>query len=125
MPSRTAALYGRLITQFGFPESIFEPLTTLYHLDPAAAEPSLSYPLVVISPGGGAPRFFYSTILEDLARQGFVVAAIDHPHDALLVEFSDGEAVIGLHKTLTRAEIELRVQVRAQDVPFVNDELGK
>ena len=125
MPPRTAAVYGKLMTQFGFPESTFEPLTTLCHLEIAAPETSLSYPLVVFSPGGGAPRFFYSTILEDLARQGFVVAAIDHPHDALIVEFPDGEAVIGLNKSLTRAELELMVKVRAQDVSFVIDELGK
>ena len=124
MPSRTAALYGQLITQFGFPQSTFEPLKTLCHLD-TAAEPIPSYLLVVLLPGGGAPLLFHSTELEDLARRGLMVAAIDHPHDTLIVEFSDGEAVLGLNRAFTRVEIELLVKVRAQDVSFVIDELGK
>lgn len=64
-------------------------------------------------------------MLEDLARRGYVVVAIDHPYDALVVEFPDGHAVIGLNKTLTMDEVELLVTVRAQDLSFVIDELGR
>ena len=63
-------------------------------------------------------------MLEDLARKGYVVAAIDHPHDALVVEFPNERAVIGLNKTLTRDEVELLVAIRAQDMSFVIDELS-
>ena len=64
-------------------------------------------------------------MLEDLARKGYVVAAIDHPHDALVVEFPNERAVIGLNKTLTRDEVELLVAIRAQDMSFVIDELSR
>ena len=60
-----------------------------------------------------------------MARKRYTVVAIDHPHDAQVVEFPDGQAVIWLNKTLTRDEVELLVTVRAQGLSFVNDELSR
>ncbi|KAF6236889.1 hypothetical protein HO173_005180 [Letharia columbiana] len=125
MPPTTAALYDELVTPFGFPTNTFEQLSTLCQQNAPLQDDSMAHPLLIFSPGGGAPRFFYSTFLEDLARKGYVVAAIDHPHDALVVEFPDGQAVIGLNKSLTRDEVELLITVRAQDISFVLDELSR
>ena len=125
MPPLTAALYDELGVQFGFPDNTFEQLETLCEQDASLLSKSSAYSLLVFSPGGGAPRFLYATLLEDLARRGYVVVAIDHPHDALVVEFPDGRAIIGLNKSLTRDEVELLVSVRAQDLFFVIDELGR
>ena len=125
MPPLTAALYDELIVQFGFPNNTFEQLSTLCEQNASLQRKSTAYSLLVFSPGGGASRFLYATMVEDLARRGYVVAAIDHPHDALVVEFLDGRAIIGLNKTLTRDEVELLVTVRAQDLSFVIDELGR
>ena len=125
MPPLTAALYDELGVQFGFPNNTFEQLETLCEQNASLLRKSTAYSLLVFSPGGGAPRFLYATMLEDLARKGYVVVAIDHPHDALVVEFPDGHAVIGLNKSLTREEVELLVSVRAQDLSFVIDELGR
>ena len=125
MPPLTAALYGELIAPFGFPTTTFELLSTLCQQNALLPNEHANYPLLIFSPGGGASRFFYTTLLEDLARKGYVIVAIDHPHDALVVEFPDGHVVIGLNKTLTRDEVELLVAVRAQDLSFVIDELDK
>lgn len=125
MPPVTAALYGELIVPLGFPKNTFEQLATICEQNAPLQDESTAYPLLIFSPGGGAPRFFYSTILEDLARKGYVVVAIDHSYDALVVEFPSGQTVIGLNKTLTRDEVELLVKVRAQDMSFVIDELGR
>ena len=125
MAPMTAALYDDLIVPFGFPNNTFEQLSSVCQQDALLQDQSTAYPLLVLSPGGGAPRFFYTTLLEDLARRGYVVVAIDHPYDALVVEFPDGRAVRGLNKTLTRDEVELLVTVRAQDVSFVIDELSR
>lgn len=123
MPPTTAALYDELVIPLGFPKKTFEQLSTLCQQDAPAHNEKRALPLLVFSPGGGAPRFLYSTLSEDLARRGYVVAAVDHPHDALVVEFPDGRTVIGLNKSLTRHETELLVTVRAQDLSFVIDEL--
>ena len=125
MPPMTAALYDELCVQFGFPNNTFEQLSTLCEQNASLQPKSTAYSLLVFSPGGGAPRFLYATMLEDLARKGYVIVAIDHPYDALVVEFPDGRAIIGLNKTLTRHEVELLVTVRAQDLSFVIDELGR
>lgn len=125
MPPITAALYDELIVPLGFPRNTFEQLSTICQQNAPLQDKDMAYPLLIFSPGGGAPRFFYTTTLEDVARKGYVVVAIDHPYDALVVEFPDGGSVIGLNKTLTRGEVELLVQVRAQDMSFVIDELGR
>lgn len=124
MPPLTAALYDELFVPFGFPNDTFEQLSTFCQQNAPIQNGSMIYPLLIFSPGGGAPRFWYTTMLEDLARKGYVVVAIDHPYDALVVEFPNGGAVIGLNKTLTRDEVELLVRVRAQDMSFVIDELS-
>ena len=125
MPPITAALYDELIASFGFPTHTFEQLSSLCQQNAPLQDRSTAYSLLVFSPGGGAPRFLYTTMLEDLARKGYVVAAIDHPHDALAVEFPDGRVITGLNKTLTRDVVELLVSVRAQDMSFVIDELSR
>ena len=125
MPPTTAALYDELVVPLGFPANTFEQISTICQENAPLRGESTAYPLLIFSPGGGAPRFFYSTTHEELARKGYVVVAIDHPHDALVVEFPDGQAVIGLNKTLTRDEVELLVRVRAQDMSFVMDELSR
>ena len=45
------------------------------------------YPLVLVSPGAGHNAILYSSLAEDLASHGFVVAGIDHAHEAGPVEF--------------------------------------
>ena len=124
MPPKTAALYDELATPLGFPTNTFEQLSSLCQQNAPPRDPSPTSPLLLFSPGGGASRFLYSTFLEDLARRGYTVVAIDHPYDALVVEFSDRHAIIGLNKTLTRTEVEQLVTVRAQDLSFVIDELS-
>lgn len=125
MPPLTAALCDELLVPGGFPNNTFEQLSTVCQQDTPFQDDSSAYALVIFSPAGGAPCFFYSTILEDLARKGYTVMAVDHPHDALVVKFPDGRAMTGLNKTLTRDEVELLVTVRAQDLSFVIDKLGQ
>lgn len=37
------------------------------------------FPLLFFSPGFGMPRAFYTSWVEELASQGYIVAAVDHP----------------------------------------------
>ena len=52
------------------------------------------WPVVLFSPGFGVERELYAGLVEDLASHGYVVVAIDHPHDASIVEFPDGHVVV-------------------------------
>ncbi len=49
--------------------------------------------MLVFSPGFGETSLTYAAVLEDLASHGYVVFAVDHPHDAFCVVFPDGRAV--------------------------------
>ena len=47
-------------------------------------------PVVLFSPGFGAPRVFYQALAEDLASHGYLVIAVDHTGEAP-VEFPNGD----------------------------------
>ncbi len=83
-----------------------------------------SLPLVVLSPGFKKPRATLSTLAEDLASHGYVVAVVDHTYENVATTFPDGrvttceacgEYVPEFWRKLERG--------RAADVSFVLDEL--
>ena len=51
------------------------------------------FPLVIFAPGGGQKVLAYSTLLEDLASHGYVVAAIEAPYNAAAMQFPDGRTL--------------------------------
>ncbi|MFC8590400.1 alpha/beta hydrolase family protein [Streptomyces atroolivaceus] len=82
-------------------------------------------PLVVLSPGFTKPRATLTTLAEDLASHGYVVAAIDHTYESVATTFPDGRVA-----TCTACEVphdeafwNRLVTGRAADVSFVLDEL--
>jgi predicted dienelactone hydrolase len=78
------------------------------------------WPVVLFSPGFGVERELYAGLVEDLASHGYVVVAIDHPHDAGIVEFPDGRVVrVGAQMDMGEA-----LAVRVADVRFVLTELA-
>jgi len=125
MPPQTSKLYAQLLIPYGFPDPNFDRLFSQCSLENTRSDVATSYPLIVFSPGGGESRFLYTSILEDLARQGAIVAAIDHPYDASIVEFPDGETTLGSNGTLSREEIDMLVNVRGRDISFLIDQLGR
>src|SRR5438552_238886 len=59
----------------------FESVRTHAQLGAPALRDLGGWPVLLFSPGLGNSRSLYTTLSEDLASQGFAVAAIDHPHD--------------------------------------------
>ena len=53
------------------------------------------YPVLVYYPAGESNRFANVDICEGLASQGYVVLAVDGPHDASLIVFPDGHRCTG------------------------------
>lgn len=89
---------------------------SLSEVQPAETEDG--FPLVVLSPGAGHNRMWFSSLAEDLASRGFVVAAVDHAYEAAPVEFPDGIRVQE-HST----DFRLGALNRAEDVSFLLDRL--
>jgi dienelactone hydrolase len=79
------------------------------------------WPVVLFSPGFGVERELYAGLVEDLASHGYVVVAIDHPHDASIVEFPDGHIVV----PRSPMDISAALSVRVADTRFVLTELAR
>ncbi|NOZ74300.1 MAG: alpha/beta fold hydrolase [FCB group bacterium] len=61
------------------------------HSFPGALPVSDPSPVVVVSPGLGGSRLLHRTLAEYLASRGMAVAILDHPYDANLTIFPDGQ----------------------------------
>jgi dienelactone hydrolase len=87
-----------------------------------------AWPVVIFSPGYGASRAFYTSLIAGLASEGFVVLALDHPYEAAIVELSDGRIATTVEKfaspdaSRTRF-METRQALRVEDIRFVLDHL--
>jgi hypothetical protein len=51
------------------------------------------FPVVIFAPGGGQKALAYTTLLEDLASHGYVVAAIEPPYNAPAMQFPNGRTI--------------------------------
>jgi dienelactone hydrolase len=51
------------------------------------------YPVLVFNHGFGSFQKQTSTLLEELASHGYVVLSVGHPHDSLVVQFTDGSTI--------------------------------
>jgi predicted dienelactone hydrolase len=95
--------------------------THSYHRAPALPG---RRPLVVLSPGAGLSRESLTSLAEDLASRGYVVAGVDHTYEARAVELPDGVAPCLLCERENSAEVGAWVtRGRALDLSFVLDEL--
>src|SRR5689334_13640819 len=63
------------------------------HRGAALSPRQASYPVVLLRGGASAGVLNYSTIAEDLASHGYVVAGIDAPYRTSVVVFPDGRVV--------------------------------
>ncbi|MEU2791964.1 hypothetical protein [Streptomyces sp. NPDC007100] len=86
-------------------------------------------PLVLLSPGHAQYRASLTALGEDLASRGFLVAALDHPSDALGVEFPDGRIVPyrepdGLEDGDTGDLATRYLRTRAADLCFARERLA-
>lgn len=97
----------------------------------AALPPRQSpWPVVIFSPGYGAPRAFYTGLATQLASRGFVVLALDHPYEAAVTQLADGR-VVGPRENFLPSDPD-RIQymighqaLRVADVRFVLDQIAR
>ncbi|RAK30409.1 platelet-activating factor acetylhydrolase isoform II [Actinoplanes lutulentus] len=90
-PWLPAAPLRALLTDNGFdPGAAAGPLTA--SREGAPARPG-RYPVILFSHGTGGHRSETAVVAQELVSHGYVVAAIDHPHDCY-VEFPDGRVAV-------------------------------
>jgi predicted dienelactone hydrolase len=79
MPPKVASF---IAASGGLPASIFTRVKLAAISDAAPRRRAGGWPVVLFSTGYGVERQLYTGLVQDLASHGYVVAAIDHPHDA-------------------------------------------
>lgn len=123
-PYLTPAMASALEAAFRLPEGTFGTLPT--HSAGAARIASGKHPLLLFSHGLLTMRGYHTSLLEELASRGYVVAAIDHTYDAALVELPHGRLVEAIAAARpTPKQNALLLATRVADVRFVLDKLTR
>ncbi|MER5747780.1 dienelactone hydrolase family protein [Streptomyces sp. NPDC002225] len=83
------------------------------------------FPLVLLSPGFSMPRTTLTSIADDLASRGYVVALVDHAYESVGTAFPGGRTLtcVACERGETPEAWAAVVRVRARDMSFVIDEL--
>ncbi|MEU9352328.1 alpha/beta hydrolase [Streptomyces griseoloalbus] len=84
------------------------------------------FPLVLLSPGFSMPRSTLTTLADDLASRGYVVAAVDHAYESVGTSFPGGRVLtcLACERVATDEERARVVMDRARDLSFVIDQLS-
>ncbi len=120
-----------LAQQAGLPEFLLDGLRfgrSNSVADAAMAEGD--HPLVIFSPGLGGVRTQNSAWAEDLASNGYIVAAVDHPYDSVVVVLDDGTVIRSALNTTGDDALDQQIadelaESRADDLIAALDELQR
>ncbi|KND89412.1 Platelet-activating factor acetylhydrolase [Tolypocladium ophioglossoides CBS 100239] len=128
MPPRTAKIFGDDAAALGLPNDTFARFELEVSKLPIAGAKRKRhhehhYPLVLFSPGFGGSRLANSAGAMALASKGYVVVTIDHPYDASIVEFPDGDVFLRNISIVDPADVVKPLEVRAADTSFIIDQL--
>lgn len=122
MPPKVAAFIG---ASAGLPASIFTRLKLAALSNAVPLHRTGGWPVVLFSTGYGVERQLYTGLVEDLASHGYVVVAIDHPHDANIVAFPDGHTVLIGKVGESNNAIAKALTVRVADTRYVLNTLAR
>lgn len=119
---------ARLILTGRHMEQVIDPAVfaaTRAHARVGARPVEGRYPLIVLSPGFTVPRATLTSLAEDLASRGYVVAAVDHAYESAATAFPGGRILTCLACDQAGGEggHEAVTEVRAKDVSFLLDRL--
>ncbi|MGE7433139.1 alpha/beta hydrolase family protein [Kitasatospora sp. NPDC001175] len=121
---------------YGIPVGTVDWGATLTHAHRGAPADTRGGPLPVVlySPGGGDPRSWDTTLVEDLASRGYVVVTIDHTYESPAVRFPDDSVRTTvltdelIQKTIRdggmQALAQKTIDTRVADTRFVLDRLA-
>ena len=125
LPNATAEFYDNQLDTSASLPGLIERIFTYNQINaPLYSHGRRALPLLVFSPGFGVTFRLYTTILEEIARNGYIVAAIDHPYDAAILEFPNGKVIREANLT-AESDFAEYLAPRLQDVSFVLDELSR
>jgi predicted dienelactone hydrolase len=88
------------------------------------------WPVIVFSPGFGAPRAYYTGPAAELASRGYVVVMLDHPYEAPVTQLADGNIAKKIDTSpyedgARDAWMAEQLDIRVRDFQFVLDRLAE
>lgn len=120
MPAQVSVMPGFLLNRYG-------QIDTHAAASAPIATRDRPWPVVIFSPGYGAPRAVYTGLATRLASRGFVVFVLDHPYESAVTELPDGR-VVGLVENIPADHTQYMPQqqvLRTADVRFIIDQIGR
>ncbi|CAG8950521.1 hypothetical protein HYFRA_00007018 [Hymenoscyphus fraxineus] len=75
----------------------------------------------IYSHGGGTSRLINTALFEDLASYGYIPIAIDHPYDAVVVEFPDGTVIYRDPSPFSQEVVDRWYLQRILDIEYINN----
>ncbi|MEV7401749.1 alpha/beta hydrolase [Streptomyces sp. NPDC091267] len=99
--------------------------TTRTHARTDARPATGRFPLLLLSSGFSMPRGTLTSLADDLASRGYVVAAVDHAYESVGTEFPGGRVLtcLACEQVGTDQEQARATAGRAADLSFVIDQL--
>ncbi|KAI7332975.1 hypothetical protein KC315_g4392 [Hortaea werneckii] len=127
MPNKTAEYQGPFLEQLFNISVDLSPLFLEARLPVCQSHtetcsPLDDAPILLFSPGYRVNRFYYNYLASAIASEGFTVITIDHPYDANIITYPDGDTVYTNSSILETPSWDLIP--RAEDASFVIDQLS-
>ncbi len=120
LPDTVSGMPGVLMRRYG---QIDTHAVTLAQLAPR----DQPWPVVIFSPGYGAPRAAYTGLATRLASRGFIVFVLDHPYESGVTQLPNG-LVVGTQEIIPPDHTQYMPNqqiVRTADIRFVIDQLAR
>lgn len=74
-------------------------------LDARISDEKARWPVLLFSPGNGAPRAYYTGLATELASRGIIVLVFDHPFESAVTRLADGRIVTDAASTASFRKI--------------------
>ncbi len=113
-------------TAIGLPQVVFGFVHShsVIHAQPASTD--VGFPVVIFSPGFSAILKMYTSLMEQIASYGYVIAAVDHPYSLGASMYPDGTSVTANSRgsdLLSDEGYRLVSETWTADLQFVLDSL--
>ena len=95
MPRQVSGMPGFMVHRYGQIDTHAEALAPL-------ASSDRPWPVVIFSPGYGAPRAVYTGLATRLASRGFVVFALDHAYESAVTQLPRYSMPSGIKRPRSR-----------------------
>lgn len=99
------------------PNNAYQFIRPHYYLNESIINSNERFPLIIFSPGYDGNYEIYTSFIENLVSNGFIVTSINHPYVSGITVFPDG-------RTISAAPIEsFSLQTVVDDIYFVLDHM--